>query len=287
MDQVAIPRNDGTRGSALYRIPCQLSRPPSSDWASVFVAKWDRPSSYSSTHRPGIVSVVADKVYLDGTTIEEVEKTHRRNLVLALDETNRAIEEHDRQTFLRKRWPPVERWAKCDRQGTAARSRSHRRCIRVARPGGWRAAPLRGGGFLIDSGINTCCNDASPSSRADFETGREGSSGTYTRCTWPPLIRACRGMPSSYLSQSPPMRSVQSIWIPDFIPVLGYLDDLMIVPLGIWLAVKLVPPELMAECRAAAADGRIRVLGRWGAAIVVALWVLGLLGAALWIRKLV
>ncbi len=61
----------------------------------------------------------------------------------------------------------------------------------------------------------------------------------------------------------------------------------MIVPLGIWLAVKLVPPELMAECRAAAADGRIRVLGRWGAAIVVALWVLGLLGAALWIRKLV
>jgi uncharacterized membrane protein YkvA (DUF1232 family) len=37
--------------------------------------------------------------------------------------------------------------------------------------------------------------------------------------------------------------------IPDFIPVLGYLDDLIIVPLGILLAVRLVPPDLMAEFR--------------------------------------
>ena len=42
--------------------------------------------------------------------------------------------------------------------------------------------------------------------------------------------------------------------IPDFIPVLGYLDDLLIVPLGIMLAVKLVPAPLMAEFRAAAAE---------------------------------
>src|SRR5690349_24291209 len=40
--------------------------------------------------------------------------------------------------------------------------------------------------------------------------------------------------------------------IPDFIPVIGYLDDLIIVPLGILLAVKLVPPELMSEFRAEA-----------------------------------
>ncbi len=73
--------------------------------------------------------------------------------------------------------------------------------------------------------------------------------------------------------------------IPDFIPVLGYVDDLVIVPLGIWFAVKCVPPELMTEFRAAAADGRTRVLGRWGAAIVVALWVVALVGAALWIRQ--
>ncbi len=40
--------------------------------------------------------------------------------------------------------------------------------------------------------------------------------------------------------------------IPDFIPVLGYVDDLLLVPLGIWFAVKLVPKPLMAEFRAQA-----------------------------------
>lgn len=76
--------------------------------------------------------------------------------------------------------------------------------------------------------------------------------------------------------------------IPDFIPVLGYLDDLVIVPLGILLAVKLVPTELMAEFRAAADRiERPRVLGRSGAALVVGLWVLGVLVAALWVRTLV
>src|SRR5687767_12094746 len=71
--------------------------------------------------------------------------------------------------------------------------------------------------------------------------------------------------------------------IPDFIPVLGYLDDLVIVPLGILLAVKLVPPDLMVELRTAAAGGDgERLLGWWGAAIIVVLWVLGVLGAAAW-----
>jgi len=37
--------------------------------------------------------------------------------------------------------------------------------------------------------------------------------------------------------------------IPDFIPILGYLDDLVLVPLGVWLALKLVPVEVMADCR--------------------------------------
>jgi uncharacterized membrane protein YkvA (DUF1232 family) len=40
--------------------------------------------------------------------------------------------------------------------------------------------------------------------------------------------------------------------IPDFIPVLGYLDDLIIVPLGIWLVIALIPADVMAECRALA-----------------------------------
>ena len=60
--------------------------------------------------------------------------------------------------------------------------------------------------------------------------------------------------------------------IPDFIPVIGYLDDLVLVPLGILLAVRLVPPELMAEFRAAAAE-RARPVSRAGAMIIVAIWI--------------
>lgn len=75
--------------------------------------------------------------------------------------------------------------------------------------------------------------------------------------------------------------------IPDFIPVVGYLDDLVIVPLGILLAVKLVPADLMLEFRTAAAraDGE-RALGKWGAAIIVMLWLLAVSLAAMWLRSL-
>ena len=72
--------------------------------------------------------------------------------------------------------------------------------------------------------------------------------------------------------------------IPDFIPVLGYLDDLLIVPAGIWLALRLIPPSLMAELRAAA-EARDRPRSLAGAAAVVGIW----LGAValfgwLWLR---
>jgi uncharacterized membrane protein YkvA (DUF1232 family) len=61
--------------------------------------------------------------------------------------------------------------------------------------------------------------------------------------------------------------------IPDFIPVLGYLDDLIIVPLGILLAIKLVPPALMAEFRAEASARSGRPVSRVGAALIIALWI--------------
>jgi uncharacterized membrane protein YkvA (DUF1232 family) len=69
--------------------------------------------------------------------------------------------------------------------------------------------------------------------------------------------------------------------IPDFIPIVGYLDDLLIVPLGIALALKMIPAEVMADSRAQAqialAEGRPR---SWGvAAIIVAVWLLLAAGA--------
>lgn len=70
--------------------------------------------------------------------------------------------------------------------------------------------------------------------------------------------------------------------IPDFVPVLGYLDDLIIVPLGIVLAVRLIPAKLMAEFRDAAA-GRERLPSIWmGAAVVVGIWVVAVTMAGWW-----
>jgi uncharacterized membrane protein YkvA (DUF1232 family) len=68
--------------------------------------------------------------------------------------------------------------------------------------------------------------------------------------------------------------------IPDFIPILGYLDDLILVPLGIWLAIRLIPPSLLAEHRQAAmARHQPRPISWIGAAIILGLW--GLVGGAI------
>jgi uncharacterized membrane protein YkvA (DUF1232 family) len=61
--------------------------------------------------------------------------------------------------------------------------------------------------------------------------------------------------------------------IPDFVPVLGYLDDIIIVPLGILLVLKLIPSDLMTEFRAEAAQIEERPKSYVGAAIVVTLWI--------------
>jgi uncharacterized membrane protein YkvA (DUF1232 family) len=64
--------------------------------------------------------------------------------------------------------------------------------------------------------------------------------------------------------------------IPDFIPVLGYLDDLIIVPLGIMAVVKLIPPEIMAEHRATAAIAAERPTSRTAAAVIALIWIASL-----------
>ena len=74
--------------------------------------------------------------------------------------------------------------------------------------------------------------------------------------------------------------------IPDFIPVLGYLDDLLLIPVGLALALRLIPAPVMAECRREAAARLAAGSGRphsWiGAAVVVAGWLL-LAGLAGWL----
>jgi len=64
--------------------------------------------------------------------------------------------------------------------------------------------------------------------------------------------------------------------IPDFIPVLGYLDDLILIPLGIWLVVSLIPEQAMAEYRAKASEVMQRPHDGNAAAIgIIAIWMFG------------
>lgn len=76
--------------------------------------------------------------------------------------------------------------------------------------------------------------------------------------------------------------------IPDFVPVLGYVDDLVILPLGIMLAVKLIPPVLMTEFRQTARELADRPpIGRWAAMFIVVLWILGVTLAAKWLQSVI
>ena len=63
--------------------------------------------------------------------------------------------------------------------------------------------------------------------------------------------------------------------IPDFVPVLGYLDDLVLIPLGIALAIKMVPPSVLAECRARAQETMQngKPVSRVAGAVIVVIWL--------------
>ncbi|WP_345890338.1 YkvA family protein [Rufibacter aurantiacus] len=72
--------------------------------------------------------------------------------------------------------------------------------------------------------------------------------------------------------------------IPDFIPVLGYVDDLLLLPLGVWLTIKLLPADIMEEYRQKIAlEGRPRFKhSKWAAAVIILLWALALWWAGSW-----
>lgn len=70
--------------------------------------------------------------------------------------------------------------------------------------------------------------------------------------------------------------------IPDFIPVIGLVDDLVLVPLGMMAMLRLIPADVLAEHRAAAAAMATRPESRAGAAMVIAVWAAVLALAAWW-----
>ena len=77
--------------------------------------------------------------------------------------------------------------------------------------------------------------------------------------------------------------------IPDLIPILGYLDDLIIIPVGVWLTLKLIPKEIMAECRGKA---RLEVQKgqptNWLAAgIIISTWIALAIVVSLFIMRAV
>jgi hypothetical protein len=101
LKEVTEPRKDGTSGSALYAVPFRLSDTPTEAWTEFFVRSWNLPPRFTSMHRPGIARVEGDRIILDGTTIEEVERYHFDTLKLAVSEANRLLGEK-KQTSARQ-----------------------------------------------------------------------------------------------------------------------------------------------------------------------------------------
>lgn len=71
--------------------------------------------------------------------------------------------------------------------------------------------------------------------------------------------------------------------IPDFIPLIGYLDDLILLPFGIWLAIRLIPKKVWHECQALAQQQLAALpLNRKAAFVIVFIWVLAITAFMFW-----
>jgi hypothetical protein len=76
--------------------------------------------------------------------------------------------------------------------------------------------------------------------------------------------------------------------IPDFIPVIGYIDDLLLLPMGIWLSIRLIPKNVWQECQRQAQEEVFELpVNRQAAAIIVLIWILLLIGFLEWVWSFV
>ena len=75
--------------------------------------------------------------------------------------------------------------------------------------------------------------------------------------------------------------------IPDFIPVIGYVDDLLLLPLGIWLAIRLIPQPVWKECQVLAAKRTLDMPhNRKAAVVIIVIWVLAIAGFTFWVWRI-
>jgi len=93
-ERIGQPLDDGTPGSALYRVPLLLNRVPPAVWSANFDDAWNSPPAFTTMHRPGIASVQGDRIVLDGTTIDELERYHLKTLKLVVRQLNERTAQH-------------------------------------------------------------------------------------------------------------------------------------------------------------------------------------------------
>ncbi len=75
--------------------------------------------------------------------------------------------------------------------------------------------------------------------------------------------------------------------IPDPVPILGYLDDLIIVPLGIALVLRMIPPEVLIDCREKAKEIQERPRNWVAASVIVAIWIITALAVAVVVIRVI
>jgi uncharacterized membrane protein YkvA (DUF1232 family) len=71
--------------------------------------------------------------------------------------------------------------------------------------------------------------------------------------------------------------------IPDFIPIIGYLDDLILLPLGIFLVIRLTPAEVINASRKKAGEVSTRPTSKLAAVVIIAIWLLCAVGIGYWL----